>query len=108
MKEEGKISNESSFICNVIKKNNKMNQLLFQIYSKKSWKKGDTFLEDEIMFKQFILNKEDFNFVDNKIENEKEFKKMKELCSNNRQLDITDFDDLLENQNLDWRNKFLD
>ena len=40
MKEEGKISNESSFICNVIKKNNTMNQLLFQIYSKKSWKKG--------------------------------------------------------------------
>ena len=108
MKEEGALSNESSYICNIIKKNNKMNPLLFQIYSKKSWKKGDTFLEDEIMFKQFILNEEDFSFVDNKIESEEEFKKIKELCSNNRQLDIIDFDDHLENPNLDWRNTFLD
>ena len=60
------------------------------------------------MFKQFILNEEDFSFVDNKIESEKKKKKIKELCSNNRQLDIIDFDDHLENPNLDWRNTFLD
>ncbi len=108
MKEEGALSNESSYICNIIKKNNKINPLFFQIYSKDSGKKGDTFLEDEIMFKQFILNEEDFSFVDNKIESEEEFEKIKELCSNNRQLDIIDFDDHLENPNLDWRNTFLD
>ena len=108
MKEEGALSNESSCICNIIKKNNKINPLFFQIYSKDSGKKGDNFLEDEIMFKQFILNEEDFSFVDNKIESEEEFKKIKELCSNNRQLDIIDFDDHLENPNLDWRNTFLD
>ena len=108
MKEEGALSNESSYICNIIKKNNKINPLFFQIYSKDSGKKGDYFLEDEIMFKQFILNEEDFSFVDNKIESEEEFEKIKELCSNNRQLDIIDFDDHLENPNLDWRNTFLD
>ena len=108
MKEEASLSNEASYICNIIKKNNKFNPLLFQIYSKDSGKKGESFLEDEIMFKQFILNEEDFSFVDNKKESDEEFKKIKELCINSRQLDIIDFDDHLENPNLDWRNTFLD
>ena len=60
------------------------------------------------MFKQFVLNEENFSFVDNKKESEEEFKKMKDFCKNSRQLEIIDFDDHLENPNLDWRNTFLD
>ena len=108
MKEDGAISNQSTYICQIINKNSKINPLLFQIYSKDSGKKGTTYLEDEILFKQFILNEEVFSFVDNKKETDEEFLKMKKFCMNNRQLEIIDFDDHLENPNLDWRNTFLD
>ena len=108
MKEEGAISNQSSYICEIIKKNNKINPIFFQIYSKDSGKKGESFLEDEIFFKEFVLNEDYFSFVDNKKETEEEFNKMKELCKENRQLEIIDFDDHLENPNLDWRNIFLE
>ena len=33
---------------------------------------------------------------------------MKEYCKNSRQEDIIDFDDHLENPNLDWRNTFVE
>ena len=108
MKEEGAISNQSSYICEIIKKNSKINPIFFQIYSKDSGKKGESFLEDEIFFKEFVLNEDYFSFVDNKKESEEEFNKMKELCKENRQLEIIDFDDHLENPNLDWRNIFLE
>ena len=108
MKEDGAISNQSTYICQIINKNSKINPLLFQIYSKDSGKKGATYLEDEILFKQFILNEEAFSFVDNKKETDEEFQKMKKFCINNRQLEIIDFDDHLENPNLDWRNTFVD
>ena len=108
MKEDGAISNQSTYICQIINKNSKINPLLFQIYSKDSGKKGTTYLEDEILFKQFILNEEVFSFVDNKKETDEEFLKMKKFCMNNRQLEIIDFDDHLENPNLDWRNTFVD
>ena len=108
MKEEGSISNQSSYICEIIKKNSKINPIFFQIYSKDSGKKGESFLEDEIFFKEFVLNEDFFSFVDNKKESEEEFNKMKELCKENRQLEIIDFDEHLENPNLDWRNIFLE
>ena len=108
MKEDGAISNQSTYICQIINKNSKINPLLFQIYSKDSGKKGTTYLEDEILFKQFILNEEVFSFVDNKKETDEEFLQMKKFCMNNRQLEIIDFDDHLENPNLDWRNTFVD
>ena len=108
MKEEGAISNQSSYISEIIKKNSKINPIFFQIYSKDTGKKGENFLEDEIFFKEFILNEDFFSFVDNKKESEEEFNKMKELCKENRQIEIVDFDDHLENPILDWRNIFLE
>ena len=108
MKEEAAISNQSSYICEMIGKNSKINPIFFQIYSKDSGKKDEIYLVDEIFFKQFVLSEEVFSFVDKKEESEAEFKKMKELCKNNRQLEIIDFDDHLENPNLDWRNTFID
>ena len=108
MKEERAISNQSSYICEIIKKNSKINSIFFQIYSKDSGKKGESFLEDEISLKEFVLNKDFFSYIDNKKENEEEFNKMKELCKENRQFEIIDFDEHLENPNLDWRNIFLE
>ena len=108
MKEEASISNQSSYICEMIKKNNKINPLFFQIYSKDSGEKGKIFLKDVIFFKQFVLNEEVFSFIDNKKETDEEFNTMKKLCKNNRQFEIIDFDDHLENPNLDWRNTFID
>ena len=108
MKEERAISNQSSYICEIIKKNSKINSIFFQIYSKDSGKKVESFLEDEISLKEFVLNKDFFSYIDNKKENEDEFNKMKELCKENRQFEIIDFDEHLENPNLDWRNIFLE
>ena len=108
MKEEATISDQSSYICEMIKKNNKINPIFFQIYSKDTGEKGNQFLKDEIFFKQFVLNEEAFSFVDNKKETDEEFNTMKKLCKNNRQLEIIDFDEHLENPNLDWRNNFVD
>ena len=62
----------------------------------------------EVLRKVGVLNEDYFSFVDNKKESEEEFNKMKELCKENRQLEIIDFDDHLENPNLDWRNIFLE
>ena len=108
MKEEGAISNQSSYICEIINKNSKISPLLFQIYSKDSGEKGKDYLQDIIYFKQFVLNEDAFSFVDNKKETDEEFNTLKKLCKNNRQLEIIDFDDHLENPNLDWRNTFID
>ena len=110
MKEDGAISHQSSYVCEIINKNSKINPILFQIYSRDSGKKGENmkYLEDEILFKEFVLNEEVFSFVDNKKESEEEFNTIKKLCKNNRQQEIIDFDDHLENPNLDWRNTFLD
>ena len=108
MKEEATISDQSSYICEMIKKNNKINPIFFQIYSKDTGEKGNQFLKDEIFFKQFVLNEEAFSFVDNKKETDEEFNTMKRFCKNNRQLEIIDFDEHLENPNLDWRNNFVD
>ena len=106
MKEEGSISNQSFHICEIIQKNCKFSPVLFQIYSKDSGEKGQPFLRDEIFFK--ILNEDVFSFVDKKKETELEFEQMKEYCLNSRQEDIIDFDDHLENPNLDWRNTFIE
>ena len=108
MKEEAAISDQSSYICEMINKNNKINPIFFQIYSKDSGEKGNQFLKDDIFFKQFVLNEEVFSFIDNKKETDEEFNTMKKLCKNNRQLEIIDFDEHLENPNLDWRNTFID
>ena len=108
MKEEGSISNQSFHICEIIQKNCKFSPVLFQIYSKDSGEKGQPFLRDEIFFKEFILNEDVFSFVDKKKETELEFEQMKEYCLNSRQEDIIDFDDPLENPNLDWRNSFIE
>ena len=110
MKEDGAISHHSSYICEIINKNSKINPIFFQIYSRDSGKKGENikYLEDEIFFKEFVLNEEVFSFVDNKKESDEEFNTLKKLCKNNRQQEIIDFDDHLENPNLDWRNTFLD
>ena len=108
MKEEGSISNQSFHICEIIQKNCKFSPVLFQIYSKDSGEKGQPFLRDEIFFKEFILNEDVFSFVDKKKETELEFEQMKEYCLNSRQEDIIDFDDHLENPNLDWRNSFIE
>ena len=108
MKEEGSISNQSFHICEIIQKNCKFSPVLFQIYSKDSEEKGQPFLRDEIFFKEFILNEDVFSFVDKKKETELEFEQMKEYCLNSRQEDIIDFDDHLENPNLDWRNSFIE
>ena len=108
MKEEGAISSQSSYICEIINKNNKLNPILFQIYSKGIDNEDPKNLKDEIYFKQFVLNEEAFSFVDNKKESHEEFQKMKKFCKNNRQLEIVDFDDHLENPDLDWRNTFVD
>ena len=108
MKEEAAISDQSSYICEMINKNNKINPIFFQIYSKDSGEKGNQFLKDEIFFKEFVLNEEAFSFVDNKKETDEEFNTMKKLCKNNRQLEIIDFDEHLENPHLDWRNTFID
>ena len=108
MKEEGALSNESSYICEIIKKNCKLNPILFQIYSKGIDNEDPKNLKDEIYFKQFVLNEEAFSFVDNKKESDEEFRAMKNYCLNNRQLEIIDFDEHLENPDLDWRNTFVD
>ena len=107
MKEDGAISHQSTYVCEIINKNSKVNPILFQIYSKDSGKKGEAFLEDEILFKEFVLNEDVWSFVDNKKESEEEFKAMKKFCKNNRQLEIIDFDEHLEDPNLDWRNTFI-
>ena len=108
MKEEGAISNQTHHICEIISKNSKFSSVFFQIYSKDSGDKSQPFLKDEIFFKEFIFNEDAFSFVDNKKETEDEFKQMKEFCKNCRQDDIIDFDDHLENPNLDWRNEFVE
>ena len=107
MKEEGALSNESSYICEIIKKNCKLNPIYFQIYSKDSGESEGGFLKDNIYFKQFVLNEDNFSFVDNKKESDEEFRAMKNYCLNNRQLEIIDFDEHLENPDLDWRNDFI-
>ena len=107
MKEDGAISHQSTYVCELINKNSKVNPILFQIYSKDSGKKGEGFLEDEILFKEFVLNEEVWSFVDNKKESKEEFKAIKKFCKNNRQLEIIDFDEHLEDPNLDWRNTFI-
>ena len=108
MKEEGAVSNQAQHICEIIKKNNKFESIFFQIYSKDSGDKSKPFLKDEIFFKQFILNDENiFSFIDSKKETDEEFQQIKDYCIHNRQQDIIDFDEHLENPNLDWRNTFV-
>ena len=108
MKEEGAISNQSHHICEIISKNNKIPSIFFQIYSKDSGDKSQPCLKDIIYFKEFVLNEDIFSFVDNKKETNDEFEQMKNYCNNCRQDDIIDFDDHLENTNLDWRNTFVE
>ena len=109
MKEEGAVSNQAQHICEIIKKNNKFESIFFQIYSKDSGDKSKPFLKDEIFFKEFILNDENvFSFIDLKKETNEEFQQMKDYCIHNRQQDIIDFDEHLENPNLDWRNTFVE
>jgi len=109
MKEEGAVSNQAQHICEIIKKNNKFESIFFQIYSKDSGDKSKPFLKDEIFFKQFILNDENiFSFIDSKKETDEEFQQIKDYCIHNRQQDIIDFDEHLENPNLDWRNTFVE
>ena len=108
MKEEGAVSNQAQHICEIIGKNNKFEAVFFQIYSKDSGDKSNPFLKDEIFFKEFILNDENvFSFIDTKKESNEEFQQMKDYCIHNRQQDIIDFDEHLENPNLDWRNTFV-
>ena len=109
MKEEGAVSNQAQYICEIIGKNNKFEAIYFQIYSKDSGDKSKPFLKDEIFFKEFILNDENvFSFIDLKKETNEEFQQMKDYCIHNRQQDIIDFDEHLENPNLDWRNTFVE
>ena len=109
MKEEGAVSNQAQHICEIIGKDNKFEAIYFQIYSKDSGDKSKPFLKDEIFFKEFILNEENiFSFVDTKKETNEEFQQMKDYCIHNRQQDIIDFDEHLENPNLDWRNTFVE
>ena len=109
MKEEGAVSNQAQHICEIIKKNNNFESIFFQIYSKDSGDKSKPFLKDEIFFKQFILNDENvFSFIDSKKETDEEFQQIKDYCIHNRQQDIIDFDEHLENPNLDWRNTFVE
>ncbi len=109
MKEEGAVSNQAQHICEIIGKNNKFEAIYFQIYSKDSGDKSKPFLKDEIFFKEFILNDENvFSFIDLKKETNEEFQQMKDYCIHNRQQDIIDFDEHLENPNLDWRNTFVE
>ena len=109
MKEEGAVSNQAQHICEIIGKNNKFGAIYFQIYSKDSGDKSKPFLKDEIFFKEFILNDENvFSFIDLKKETNEEFQQMKDYCIHNRQQDIIDFDEHLENPNLDWRNTFVE
>ena len=81
----------------LLKKIAKLIQFFFKYIQKIRAKKGEGFLEDEIFFKEFVLNEDFFSFVDKK-----------ELCKENRQLEIIDFDEHLENLNLNWRNIFLE
>ena len=109
MKEEGAVSNQAQHICEIIGKNNKFEAIYFQIYSKDSGDKSKPFLKDEIFFKEFILNDENvFSFIELKKETNEEFQQMKDYCIHNRQQDIIDFDEHLENPNLDWRNTFVE
>ena len=109
MKEEGAVSNQAQHICEIMGKNNKFEAIYFQIYSKDSGDKSKPFLKDEIFFKEFILNDENvFSFIDLKKETNEEFQQMKDYCIHNRQQDIIDFDEHLENPILDWRNTFVE
>jgi len=109
MKEEGAVSNQAQHICEIIGRNNKFGSIFFQIYSKDSGDKSKPFLKDEIFFKEFILNDENiFSFIDSKKETDEEFQQIKDYCIHNRQQDIIDFDEHLENPNFDWRNTFVD
>lgn len=110
MKDEPAISDQATHVCEIINKNNKIKSVYFQIYSKDKGTKGKGYLEDEIFFKMFIYGNEEspFKFVAKKEESPEEFAKIKKYCCNNLQEDIVDFDDHLENPNLDWRNHFVE
>ena len=108
MKDDGSFSNTSNYILEMIHKNNKINPLMFQIYSKDSGIKDKGYLVDEILFKEFILIDDELTFINEKKETEEEKRKMKDYCIHNRQQEIIDFDEHLENPNLDWRNNFVE
>lgn len=109
MKDDPAISNQSLYVCEIINKNTKINSVYFQVYSKDNDEKGKDYLEDEIFFKEFVYKGEDgFSYVERKNESEEEFKTLKKYLENNRQEDIVDFDDHLEDANKDWRNLFVE
>ena len=106
-KTECEISNLSFHVCDLMMKNRKILPVFFEIYSKdKNEENGKR--KDEIEFKMFNYNeKGTFDFIGNYNENEEEFKKIKNYVKNNLQNDIIDFDNYLEDSNLDFRNLFI-
>ena len=107
-KTEGEISNLSFHVCELILKNKKILPVFFEIYSKdKTEEKGEK-RKDEIEFKMFNYNeKGTFDFIGNYNENEEDFNKTKNYVKKNLQNDIIDFDNYLEDPNLDFRNLFI-
>ena len=107
-KTEGEISNLSFLICELILKNKKVLPVFFEIYSKDKIEEKSDKRKDEIEFKMFNYNeKGTFDFIGNYNENEEDFNKIKNYVKNNLQNDIIDFDNYLEDPNLDFRNSFI-
>jgi len=107
-KTEGEISNLSFHICELILKNKKVLPVFFEIYSKDKIDEKSNKRKDEIEFKMFNYNeKGTFDFIGNYNENEEDFNKIKNYVKNNLQNDIIDFDNYLEDPNLDFRNLFI-
>ena len=92
----------------VMLKNDILNPVLFEIYSRDNGNPEKGILEDVIIFKEYTLNdKGGFDFVWDYEESDVEYQKMKTYCEKSLQNDIVDFDDHLENASLDWRNQFI-
>ena len=107
-KTEGEIFNLSFHICELILKNKKVLPVFFEIYSKDKIDEKSNKRKDEIEFKMFNYNeKGTFDFIGNYNENEEDFNKIKNYVKNNLQNDIIDFDNYLEDPNLDFRNLFI-
>ena len=107
-KTEAEISNLSFHVCELMMKNKKIKPIFFEIYSKDKSEELNGKRKDEIEFKMFNFNeKGSFDFIGNYNENEEDFQKIKNYVKKNLQNDIIDFDNYLEDSNLDFRNLFI-
>jgi len=107
-KTEGEISNLSYHICDLILNKKKVLPIFFEIYSKDIPDEKSGKRKDEIEFKIFNYNeKGTFDYIENYKETEEDFKKIKNLVVKNLQNDLIDFDNYLEDPNLDFRNLFI-